>query len=117
MSCSLYHPSMFFRRAALERIGPYDPAYSLAMDSELAHRALAEGCSFAHIDEPLAVMARGGLSDTQHWQSLRQYRRSLVQHELCGAWRSLYYLARQYLVHEALKVPAIKRWRLARRAG
>ncbi len=112
---SLYHPSMYFRREALLTLGGYDARYSLAMDSELTHRALASGCTFAHLPETLAVMARGGLSDRQHWRSLYQYRRSVRQHELCGRLRSFYYLLRQAAVHEALKFPPVKRWRLSRR--
>jgi glycosyltransferase involved in cell wall biosynthesis len=112
---SLYHPSMYFRREALHGLGGYDGRYSLAMDSELTHRALAAGCTFAHLPEPLAVMSRGGLSDRHHWRSLNQYRRSVRQHRMCGWLPSAWYLLRQAAVHEALKLPSIKRWRLSRR--
>ncbi len=112
---SLYHPALFFHRSVFDRIGCYDERYSLAMDSELVHRALAAGCTFAAVDRVLAVMSRGGLSDRLHWRSLREYQRSVVVHGLSSRARSFCYLVRQYLVHEALKVPLVRRWRLARR--
>ncbi len=112
---SLYHPSMYFRRTLFDELGQYDPHYDVAMDSEFVHRALAAGCEFLRVDAQLAVMARGGLSDTLHWRSLVQFRRSLLQHKRSGWLRSGYYLLRQYLVHRAVQVPMVKRWRLARR--
>ena len=114
---SLHHPAMLFRRELLSALGGYDEAYRLAMDSELVHRAIAQGASLQRVDEVVAAMARGGLSDRYHLESLWEYRRSAVRHGLSGRLSSLAYFVRQTLVHVALQVPGVRDWRLARRAA
>lgn len=51
---TLYHPSFFYRREALARIGPIDETLHLVMDFDLALR-LARSCRIERID---AVLAR-----------------------------------------------------------
>jgi len=76
----MFHPTMFVARACYGRIGVYDLSYSLAMDAEWCHRALAADASMVEIKQPLARMALGGRSDTRYRQALREFRRSAIAH-------------------------------------
>lgn len=62
------HPTLFVRRAALERYGPYDTDYRIAADYKLMLKLFkTEGIKVAYIPEVLVRMRLGGASN----QSLR----------------------------------------------
>ena len=85
---SVFHPTMFVRKDCYDRLGGYDPAFAYAMDSEWCHRAAAAGARFHRIDQPLARMALGGRSDVHYVAALREYRRSVIRHQLASPWRA-----------------------------
>lgn len=73
---SVYHPTVFVRRSAYERHGPFDESYRFAMDYELLLRFKRRGSAFAALPEVLAEMKLGGVS-VQHWrQGLEEVRRA-----------------------------------------
>ena len=78
----LFHPSIFVRKSAYEHIGGYSEDYRFAMDSEWCHRAMSAGLKFQRIKHVLANMRLGGRSDTNFVAALREYRRSLLQHQI-----------------------------------
>lgn len=52
-SCPFTHGAIMFRRATLERVGLYEPAFTWGSDWDLCNRALAGGRHAIHIPEPL----------------------------------------------------------------
>ena len=84
----MFHPTWFVNRDTYERLGGYDEAYQLAMDSEWLHRAVAAGVSMQQIDAPLAVMTLGGRSDVDFKGALAEYRRSVVRHKIASELRA-----------------------------
>lgn len=96
---SIYHPTMFVKRTVYERIGLYNEHYSLAMDSEWVHRAMQAAVVFQELPAVVANMRMGGLSDTNFYCALNEYRRSAVMNELAGsAYAGLY-----FFLHLAVK--------------
>ncbi len=87
----LFHPAIFVRKTAYEKIGRYSDEYQLAMDSEWLHRAIAGGLKFKAIDCVLANMSLGGRSDQRFVAALIEYRRSLLEHKITGLWSANYY--------------------------
>ncbi len=90
---TLFHPSIFIRKQAYEKIGLYNESFKYAMDSEWVHRALEHKLTFYKIPSVLANMSLGGTSDINFRKSLAEYRRSLILHRLqtrVNAW--LYFL-------------------------
>jgi len=94
----LFHPAIFVRRSAYDRIGGYSTDYRLAMDSEWCHRAMACGLRFHTMDHVLANMRLGGRSDDNFRQSLLEYRRSLLHHKLARRLEADYYFAKYSLL-------------------
>jgi glycosyltransferase involved in cell wall biosynthesis len=87
----LFHPSMFVRKSAYEQIGGYSEQYRLAMDAEWCHRAIAAKLKFQLVDQVLAEMRLGGVSDRNFTDSLWEYRKSLIQHNLTSRLMANYY--------------------------
>lgn len=90
---TIFHPSIFVRKKAYEKIGLFDNNYQYAMDSEWIHRALKSNLSFFKIPLVLANMSLGGKSDINFKKSLAEYRKSLISHQIQTpllAW--IYYL-------------------------
>lgn len=63
---SVMHPTVFVPKEVYDRYGVFDLAYKRAMDYELMLRFKKRGVCFSYIDEVVANMARGGVSDC-HW--------------------------------------------------
>jgi len=99
----IFHPAMFVRREAYEKVGLYKESFRYAMDSEWCHRAMAIGLKFEEIDEVLAVMSLGGTSDVHYKQSLWEYRNSLIQHSIAPAWKANYYYLRNLAIKKLMK--------------
>jgi glycosyltransferase involved in cell wall biosynthesis len=87
----LFHPCMFIRKSAYKQIGVYSENYRLAMDSEWCHRAIVANLKFQPIDQVLAEMRLGGISDRNFTGSLWEYRKSLIQHKLTSRLAANYY--------------------------
>lgn len=75
------HPTVYVRRAALDRYGLYDESYRIAADSDFLVRYLYEArLSVAYLDEYVVKMRMGGLSTDrarrrQMWaEDVRLYR-------------------------------------------
>jgi len=77
---TVFHPSIFIRKKAYEKIGLYDVAYSYAMDSEWIHRAIKSKLTFYNVPFVVANMSLGGVSDKYYLKSLAEYRKSLITH-------------------------------------
>lgn len=99
----LFHPAMFVRKSAYARIGSYSEQYHLAMDSEWCHRAIAAKLRFKPIDQVLAEMHLGGVSDRNFAGSLWEYRKSLIQHNLTGRFRANYYFIKFVLLKTLMR--------------
>ena len=64
------HPALFIRRSAYDRVGEYDPSYRIAGDFEICVRLFAkQSIRFRHLPHVLALMPRGGLSNSG-WRSV-----------------------------------------------
>lgn len=97
---SLCHCSLFVHREIYARIGVYDTTYSLAMDSEWVHRAIAKEIVFQKIPKVLCNMRFGGISDTRGINALREYRRSVIDNRLAHPL----YAHAFFLLHCAMKL-------------
>lgn len=63
----IMHPATFVRLNAYKRIGMFNLNYRYCMDQELLARMQLKGVKFQYIDEELAIMNSGGISDTNAW--------------------------------------------------
>ena len=76
----LNHPATFVTRKAYQQVGLFDTRLKLAMDYDMILRLYRAGFCFWHIDEVLAHMRYGGISDERmmdglkevYWASVRQ---------------------------------------------
>lgn len=90
---NIFHPAMFVKRAAYEKIGGYSLEYKYAMDSEWCHRAIKKGLKFKYIPYLLTTMRLGGVSDRMFKDSLQEYRQSIIYHDLARPWQAwMYYV-------------------------
>jgi len=83
---NIFHPAMFVRRSAYEKVGLYRLDYKHAMDSEWCHRALAKGLKFEYTPYVLTTMRLGGVSDREFKESLQEYRKSVILNGLAKPW-------------------------------
>ncbi len=73
------HPTFYIRRAALERLGPFDPSYRLAADAELMMRYLERGqVRSAYIPQVQVRMRLGGATN-QSWRNIIRQNREILQ--------------------------------------
>lgn len=63
---SINHPTVFIRKSAYEKYGKFDISYKYAMDYELLLRMKEQGAHFCQLDNVLANMFLGGISD-RYW--------------------------------------------------
>jgi len=58
------HPTLFVRRSALQKVGPYDRSFQISADYDLMIRLLRSDCGVVrYIPQVLVRMRRGGLSN------------------------------------------------------
>jgi glycosyltransferase involved in cell wall biosynthesis len=97
------HAATMLRRAVYERVGLFRTDLRLAGDFELLLRAFTAGERFEYLPRPLAGVARGGRSDTQHGRHQSETRRTIAAYELGGVTRLLHlvHLGKWWLVHVA----------------
>lgn len=88
------HPSLFVRRAAYERCGPYDASYRIAGDFELCIRLFAkQKIRYARLPEVLVRMPRGGLSNSgwqSKWLITQEMRRACRAHGIPTSYLKLF---------------------------
>ena len=107
----LFHPAVFVRKTAYERIGLYSDEYKLAMDSEWLHRAISAGLKFKSIDSVLAKMSLGGRSDQQFVAALNEYRRSLLEHRIAGIWSANLYFIKYVFLKSMLRASWLRKFK------
>ena len=97
------HAATMVRRAAYERVGLFRTDLRLAGDHELLLRAFIAGERFEYLPQPLAVVGRGGLSETQARRYQAEVRRTIAAYRLGAITRFLHvvHLAKSWLVHFA----------------
>jgi len=61
-SFSIWHPTVFIKRAAYEKFGLYDLAFPLAADYELILRLHKKGCKFHNTKANISNFREGGVS-------------------------------------------------------
>ena len=111
---SIFHPATLVRRECYDRIGMFSSDYTLAMDCEWFHRAVAANTRFAEFPGIIATMRTGGRSHQGLWAALGEFRRSAQKHG-GSQLRPWFFQVRQYLAHKLLKIRMVKRLNLARR--
>ena len=73
---SIYHPTVFVKKAAYQKYGMYDPALKFAMDYELLLRFSRKGAKFYNIRQRLANMELDGISRANWFAALREVARA-----------------------------------------
>jgi len=106
---NLFHPAVFVRKSSYDRIGLYSCQYKLAMDAEWLHRAIAGGLKFQAIDSVLANMSLDGRSDRNFISALYEYRKSLLENRLSGAWEANYNFAKYVFLKSMMRVTWLRR--------
>ena len=93
----LNHPATFVRRSAYQRAGLFDVTLKIAMDYDMMLRLYAAGSRFCYIDEVLAEMNYGGVSDTQVLAGLQEVYDVSVRHGY-PPWKARYWMQRNRLL-------------------
>lgn len=88
------HPTLFVRRAAYQRCGPYDTSYRIAGDFELCIRLFVEQhVRYACLPRVLVRMPRGGLSNSgwrSKWTITREMHRACRAHGIPTSYAKLF---------------------------
>lgn len=66
------HPTVFVRKSTYERVGFFDTRFKIGMDYDFILRAISLNVKFKHINETLAVMSAGGVSDRNIFRRHRE---------------------------------------------
>lgn len=73
MNCMIPHQASFYRREMFDTFGKYDASYRIAADYEFNARIIVKHrISHFHVDEPLAIFDRSGVSSDPRHRSLRK---------------------------------------------
>jgi glycosyltransferase involved in cell wall biosynthesis len=88
------HPATFVKRELYERMGGFDPAYTLAMDVEIFARWSKLGANIHYAPHPLVRMRTGGVSGRHPQQGYAEARRALVSHGFSPLAANAQYLFR-----------------------
>lgn len=73
---SVYHPTVFMRRASYQNFGFFDASYRFAMDYELLLRFKRRGAKFLALDKLLATMQLDGVSSRNWYAGLQEVKRA-----------------------------------------
>lgn len=93
----LNHPATFVRRSAYQSAGLFDVTLKIVMDYDLMLRLYKTGSRFCYIDEVLAEMNYGGVSDTQVLAGLQEVYDVSVRHGY-PRWKACYWMQRNRLL-------------------
>jgi glycosyltransferase involved in cell wall biosynthesis len=88
------HAATFVTRGWYERVGVFDTSLRLAGDFEFVLRSFAAGARFDHLDCVLAVVAGGGLSDSQARAYFAETKDVLVRRDMGVKLLALHHVAR-----------------------
>lgn len=110
---AVYHPTMFVSRKAYNENGLYREDLKYAMDSEWCHRAMNRGLEFCEIPSVIANMRLSGISDSEFVGALREYRNSVISHNLNTSFGAYFYYITQILLKGALKNSALRRIKMS----
>lgn len=91
------HPATFVRRSAYQSAGLFDVTLKIAMDYDLMLRLSAAGSRFWYIDEVLAEMNYGGVSDKQVLAGLQEVYDVSVRNGY-PRWKARYWMQRNLLL-------------------
>jgi glycosyltransferase involved in cell wall biosynthesis len=69
---TIWHPGMFCPRKIYEEAGLYDPRLKILMDYDFVIRCWLKGVRFTFVDEPVANMRFGGLSNKLISMSMKE---------------------------------------------
>jgi glycosyltransferase involved in cell wall biosynthesis len=106
------HPASFFRRAAMDRLGPYATDMKISADYEMFVKAfLVHHLPYARIDRVLVRMRTGGLSTAGIGSSIRLNREIVTACRRNGIYTNLplVMLKTPFKLAELLKIPADQR--------
>ncbi len=70
----VHHPTMLVRRSVYDAVGPFDPAYAIAMDYDWLQRAHRAGFRGVYVPGLVAHMSLAGASDRRHLAGLGEVR-------------------------------------------
>ncbi len=93
----LNHPATFVRRRAYQAVGLFDTGLKIAMDYDLMLRLYTSGSRFWYIDEVLAGMSYGGVSDEQVLEGLKEVYAVSVRHGY-SPWKACCWMQRNRLL-------------------
>ena len=99
------HPSVFFNRQALVKVGFFDSRIRVAVDADWLLRALSRGIVFKKIPS-LAYMRSGGLSDVNRYAGMGEYADALARNGYSDAHMLLFFMLRFFG-----KLRRVLRWR------
>jgi glycosyltransferase involved in cell wall biosynthesis len=98
----LNHPATFVTAQTYRSVGLFDPSYRLSGDYEFIYRAVrCPAVEFQFVDETLAVMPMGGISErvTSLWRRGREHYR--IREGFMSAPRNAFNCARMLALHGA----------------
>jgi glycosyltransferase involved in cell wall biosynthesis len=70
---TVFHPTMFTKKAIYETEGLYHDKYLIAADYDLLFRVVRENYRIKNLDKELAFMRLGGISNSNHYQLAKEY--------------------------------------------
>ena len=87
------HPSVFFNKKALDKIGRFNPRIQVAIDTDWLLRAESLGIKMIKIPS-LVYMQSGGLSDTYCYTGMGEYADALLRNGYNERHMILFYMFR-----------------------
>ena len=87
------HPSVFFNRQALERVGFFNPRICVAVDTDWLLRAVSLGIAFKKIPS-LTYMRTGGVSDVNRYTGMGEYADALVRNGYSELFMLIFFMFR-----------------------
>jgi cellulose synthase/poly-beta-1,6-N-acetylglucosamine synthase-like glycosyltransferase len=87
------HPSVFFNRKALEKVGYFNSKITVAVDSDWLLRAISCGAKFKKVPS-LVYMRTGGISDINKYTGMGEYADALVRNGYSEFQMSVFFLLR-----------------------
>jgi glycosyltransferase involved in cell wall biosynthesis len=119
---TLCHPATFMRRRVFDEVGRFDTSFRIAADYDLIVRSFQHPVKTKFVDEIIAEMRMGGVSEDQFMLSCSERKRVVRERfdmpaRLAGVWHvNLYDIprnaARQWLGRAGL----LRHWRALRRS-
>ena len=74
----IIHPACFVKRKVYNQNGMFDDSYKYCMDKELLYRMYKLGSRFKYIDQELALMKAGGVSDLNTVKVIKEGERMAI---------------------------------------